>query len=98
MIRLALLLLLAGCAAADDPPPSDLLARVVQDCESGNADACSILRGMPSRGLPASATPRPVRRSRSQVQQNTDALMQGVDRARSSPRITPSAVPGLGPI
>lgn len=100
MIRLALLLALAGCAVDDTPPmPMDLLARVVQDCESGNADACSILRGMPSRALPANAAaPRPVRRSRSQVQQNTDALMQGVDRARSSPRITPSAVPGLGPI
>lgn len=98
LIRLALLLVLAGCGAAD-PPPMDLLARVVQDCESGNSDACSILRGMPSRALPANAAaPRPVRRSRSQVQQNVDALMQGVDRARSAPRVTPSAVPGLGPI
>ena len=91
------LLALVGCAASDDAPPPDLLARVVQDCQNGNADACSILRGMPSRAVPAAA-PRPVRRSRSQVQQNADALMQGVDRARSAPRVAPSAVPGLGPI
>lgn len=97
MIRLVLLLLLAGCATED--PPLDLLARVVQDCESGNPDACSILRGLPSRAIPATtAAPRPVRRSRTQVQQNVDALMQGVDRARSTPRVAPSAIPGLGPI
>ena len=97
MIRLALLLLLAGCATAD-PPPMDLLARVMQDCEGGNTDACSILRGLPRATPAATAAPRPVRRSRTQVQQNTDALMQGVDRARSSPRTTPSPIPGLGPI
>ena len=97
MKRLALLLLLAGCGGASEPPPLDLLARVVQDCEAGNADACSILRGMPS-APPPSAVRRTARRSRTQVQQNADALMQGVDRARAAPRPAPSATPGWGPI
>ena len=91
-----MLLLLAGCGASE-PPSLDLLTRVVQDCEAGNMDACGILRGMPSAPTP-SAVRRTARRSRTQVQQNTDALMQGVDRARAAPRTAPSPMPGFGPI
>ena len=98
MRRLLLLLLLAGCAGTEAPPP-DLLARVQRDCADGNQDACSILQGLPSRAGPAAGpAPRAARRSRSQVQQNADALMQGVDRARATPRVPPAPIKDLGPI
>ncbi len=91
---LALAPLLAGCGIESRP---DLLARVMQDCEGGNVDACSILRGMPSATAVQPAS-RPPRRMRSQVQQNLDALLMGVERARNTPRLPPGAVPENGPI
>jgi len=71
---------LAGCAA----PRPGFLARLQQDCQAGDQDACGLLAG------PASATDpqrlsQPVSRPRTAVQRDVDAIMRGMDRTRATP-------------
>jgi hypothetical protein len=81
-----LLGVLAGC---DGQHPS-FLARLQQDCQSGDRDACGLLAGPPmAPGLPqpSSLASKP----RTAVQRDVDAIMQGMDRSRleSQTRVIP---------
>ena len=84
---LVLIAALAGLAGCEAQPRPDFLRRVAQDCRDGSVEACVLLQGMlTAEGsvAPRSFTRVPARRN--QVERNADALMQGVDRARSAPR------------
>jgi len=73
---------LAGCA---EQRPG-FLVRLQQDCEAGDKDACVLVAGPavtsdPYR--PSQAAPR----SRTAVQRDVDAIMQGMDRNRAATRL-----------
>lgn len=77
-------LMLAGCAS--QAPRPDFLARSLQDCQGGDQAACAML-GSLSAGAPApqSSDSRVEQRPRTQREQDVDAIMNGIRRARSSP-------------
>ena len=87
-IRSALIVLaaltVAGCQA--QPARPNFLARSLQDCQDGDQAACAML-GSLSASVPATqpsgarVEPRP----RTQQEQDVDAIMNGIRRARSSP-------------
>jgi hypothetical protein len=58
------------------------LARLEQDCQSGDRDACGLLAGPPmAPGLPM--PPQLASKPRTAVQRDVDAIMQGMDRSRA---------------
>lgn len=72
------------CAACDAPRPA-FLARLQQDCEGGDQDACGMLgttAAAPSPRIPSA----PVSRPRTPVQRDVDAIMRGMERTRAAPR------------
>ncbi|GAC1336792.1 MAG: hypothetical protein NVSMB18_00620 [Acetobacteraceae bacterium] len=92
---LVAILLLAGCAAEADP--NTLLARVQRDCAEGLEDACSLFQGMRGLGTNLGSRSRGGRHAYGpQVQQDVGALLQGMDRARASPRLHANEPPQNG--
>ena len=91
------LVALAGCEARHRP---GFVTRVEQDCIAGSEEACDLLQGMRALAAdPASASPmRHDQAIRSQAQRNTDAILQGVERARAAPRPAPSHAPSDGQV
>ena len=77
-----LLSLLAGCEATRP----GFLARLQQDCQSGDQDACGLLAGP---GVAPGPQPpvQPMSRPRTAVQRDVDAIMQGMDRTRAETRL-----------
>lgn len=76
-----LMAILAGCEAQRP----GFLARLQQDCQLGDRDACMLLAGpamAPGPQPPIQATSRP----RTAVQHDVDAIMQGMDRSRAELR------------
>jgi len=70
--------MLTGCEGARP----GFLARLQQDCQSGDRDACGLLAGPPmAPGLPMPS--QPSARPRTAVQRDVDAIMQGMDRSRT---------------
>jgi hypothetical protein len=86
--RIALLILacvLAGCAA----PRPDFTERTRQDCARGDRDACRMLEAFdPSRpAKPPPPPPKRVERPRpTRVETDVQAIMRGMEQARSIPR------------
>ena len=80
------LLLAGGCETHE--PRSDFLARVQQDCRSGSKPACELLRQIAAAS--DGHRPHPVANSErareALVRKDTAALLQGVARARSTPK------------
>jgi len=81
-----LLPLLAGCEASRP----GFLARLQQDCRSGDQNACVLLAG-PAMAPGPQPSAQPASRPRTAVQYDVDAIMQGMDRshAESRGRIVP---------
>ena len=78
----ALLLgVLAGCEA----PRPGFLARLQQDCRSGDRDACGLLAG-PAMAPGPQRTAAPTIRPHTAVQSDVDAILQGMDRSRAELR------------
>ncbi len=71
---------LAGCA----PPRPGFLARLQQDCQAGDQDACGLLAG-PASAVDPQRLSQPVSRPRTAVQRDVDAIMRGMDRTRATP-------------
>ncbi|MBC7801744.1 MAG: hypothetical protein H7Z10_14075 [Gemmatimonadaceae bacterium] len=72
------------CAACDAPRPA-FLARLQQDCDTGDQDACGMLGTSavaPSPQMPMAPAARP----RTPVQRDVDAIMRGMERTRAAPR------------
>jgi hypothetical protein len=76
-----LLSVLAGCEA----PRPGFLARLQQDCQSGDQDACGLLAG-PATALGPQRTIQPTLRPHTAVQADVDAILQGMDRSRAELR------------
>jgi len=77
---------LAGC----EPPRPGFLARLQQDCQTGDRDACGLLAG-PATVHGSEQAAQPASRSRTPVQRDVDAIMQGMDhsRAETQTRVIP---------
>jgi|SRR3954447_21044517 hypothetical protein len=73
----------AGCQT--ETQRHDFLARSQQDCALGDPSACAMLESLNPQ-IPMATSTAPVRPHRTQIEQNTDAIMAGIHRARSSPR------------
>ncbi len=83
-LAVLLVLLIGGCAA--QPARPNFLARSLQDCANGDEPACAMLGSLApesSRATNAATNQRP----RSQSQKDADAIMQGINRARSAPSV-----------
>ncbi len=86
-IILTILAVAVLSSCAEEPRP-DFLSRVQEDCRSGSPEACMLLQSLQQQPVePGQASParRAVVR-RSQTQRNTDAILQGMERARATPR------------
>ena len=97
-VGLLALLALAACEARHRP---GFVTRVEQDCMAGVQEACSLMQGLQALSAdPASSSPTASRSAviRSQAQRNTDAIMQGVERARTAPRAAPTDAPSDGAV
>jgi len=82
LVGAVLLGMLAGC----DGQRPGFLARLQQDCQSGDRDACGLLAGppmAPGMPMPSQSASRP----RTAVQRDVDAIMQGMDRSRTELQI-----------
>lgn len=77
-----LVAMLTGCA---EPTRPDFLARLQEDCRTGDQDACGLL-ALPMTA-PAVARPSLPPRSRLLVQRDVEAIMRGMDRTRATPRV-----------
>ncbi len=73
-----LLAILVGCGASQP----GFLARLQQDCRSGDQDACVLLAG-PAMAPGPQPPVQPAARPRTAVQYDVDAIMQGMDRSRT---------------
>ena len=74
--------LLVGMLAGCEPQRSGFLARLQQDCQMGDPDACGLLAGPPMAPGPQPSV-QPTPRPRTAVQRDVDAIMQGMDRSRA---------------
>ena len=68
-------LILAGCSTLS----SDFLAHSQRDCERGDREACRMLAAMNPPKADRTVPPRPT-----QVQMDVQAIMRGMQQARSS--------------
>ena len=73
-------LVIGGCASQPSRP--NFLERSMQDCSSGDENACAMLGSLSTPPAAATGTPRTVRQ-RSQPEKDADAIMEGIRRARS---------------
>ena len=74
-------LIISGCQYQTSQP--DLLARSQQDCASGDRTACAMLGVLSTIAVRVGALePNPP--DWRQVEKDIEAIMQGIDRARSS--------------
>ncbi len=81
-----LALLLAGCSPQSPRP--NFLARSMQDCASGDQQACAMLgsfSAVPASGKISEPADEP--RQRTQAEKDADAIMEGMRKARSSPTV-----------
>lgn len=74
----SLIAMLTGC----EPQRPGFLARLQQDCQSGDYDACGLLAG-PSTSPGPQPPAQPAFRPRTPVQNDVDAIMRGMDRSRA---------------
>lgn len=84
--RLAAVILALMLARCESARP-DFNARSLQDCAQGDREACRMLDALspPTNGQTAPARPAPPPR-RTRVQTDVEAMMKGIERARSAPR------------
>ena len=77
--------LLVGAVSGCGEPRHGFLARLQQDCQSGDQDACGLLAGPAmAPGLPPQVLAAPP--ARTAVQHDVEAIMQGMDRSRAESR------------
>jgi hypothetical protein len=83
-----LLTLLMSVAGRESRRP-DFLVRVREDCTAGDRWACDLLDAL--------SHPKPVEdiRPNDSTRDDVDAILRGIDRARSTPRIGHSYVPPI---
>lgn len=82
-ILLIVLMVIAGCHARRP----DFMTRVQEDCAAGNLWACDLLDAL-SRPIPAEDIKAP-----DNVEEDVDAILRGIDRAKSAPRVGYPDVP-----
>ena len=85
---LALAVLLAAAPIGCTEPRSEFMARVTEDCNAGDRAACNLLRAPPADGAFSGLSDTPSA-SRSLVQEDLEAIMRGMARARTTPRPRP---------
>lgn len=77
--------LLSGMLAGCEAPQPGFLARLQQDCQLGNQDACGLLAD-PAMAPGPQRTTQPTLRPHTAVQADVDAILQGMDRSRAELR------------
>ncbi len=80
LLMLLFTLTVIGCQ--NQPERPNFLVRSLQDCADGQRAACQMLEALVVKGDQTTERNRP---GETQVQRNVDAIMKGIDRARSSP-------------
>ncbi len=76
---IAAIFILSGCQS--QTPPPDLLARSQEDCTNGDQAACAMLDALSTTALQEDSSNAP---DQQQLQKDVDAIIEGIDKARSS--------------
>ncbi len=87
-------LMIAACQAPLHRP--SFLTRSIEDCTNGDEAACSMLHALAADG-DQTGNAEPDSAAGQQLEQNVDAIMSGIERAKSTPpakrwQISPSGV------
>ena len=82
---LALAVLVAAAPVGCTEPRSDFMARVAEDCKAGDRAACNLLRSPPADGA-FNGLSRTPSATRSLVQEDLEAMLRGMARARTAAR------------
>jgi hypothetical protein len=82
-VMLIVLTIIAGCHARQP----DFMTRVQQDCVAGDQWACGLVDA-PSRSMPEEHI-----KTQDNVKDDVDAILRGIDRAKTAPRVGYPDVP-----